>query len=96
MTRRSKDLKKKISWKKYRSAITTQTRSNNAGYMIDPSFRSINRLFVQPPNINPNNNDDFPERNTFGKHYMSLVEIKDFNVLIKNEQLFDPFTKNVQ
>ena len=88
--------KKKISWKKYRSAITTQTRSNNAGYMIDPSFRSINRLFVQPPNINPNNNDDFPERNTFGKHYMSLVEIKDFNVLIKNEQLFDPFTKNVQ
>ena len=35
-----------ISWNKFRSEITTRPRNNNLDYMIDPTFRNINRLFV--------------------------------------------------
>ena len=64
--------------------------------MIDPILRNINRLFVQSSNVNANDNDDFPERNDFDKHYMSLVEIADFNVLIKNKPPFEQSMKNMQ
>ena len=35
-----------ISWNKYRSEITTQSRNNNLDYLIDPTFRNINRFFI--------------------------------------------------
>ena len=38
--------KKTISWRKYRSEITTQRRNNNLDYLINLIFRNINRLFV--------------------------------------------------
>ena len=38
--------KKTISWNKYRSEITTQPKNNNLDYLIDPTFRNFNRLFV--------------------------------------------------
>ena len=36
----------KISWNKYRSETTTLLKNNNLDYMIDPTFRKINRLLV--------------------------------------------------
>ena len=48
--------------------------------MIDPTFRNINR-FV----LSFKNGDSDPERNSFDKHYMPLVEFKDFNALIDNK-----------
>ena len=51
--------------------------------MIDPTFRNINRLFA----LLFNNGDDDPRRNSFGKYYMPLVEIKVFNALIDNKIL---------
>ena len=38
--------KRTISWNKYRSEITTYPKNNNLDYLIDPTFRNINRLFV--------------------------------------------------
>ena len=38
--------KRRISWNKYRSEITSQTKNNNLDYLIDSTFRNINRLFV--------------------------------------------------
>ena len=35
-----------IFYYKYRSEKTTQTRNNNLDYLIDPTFRNINTLFV--------------------------------------------------
>ena len=35
-----------MSWNKYRSKVTTQPKHNNLYYMIDPTFRNINRLFA--------------------------------------------------
>ena len=38
--------KRTISWNKYRAETTTQPKNNNLDYLIDPTFRNINRLFV--------------------------------------------------
>ena len=59
------------------SEITTQTNNNNLAYLIDPTFRNINRLFLL--SLRNGNNDP----------YMLLAEIKDFNALIDNKSFFD-------
>ena len=60
------------------------------GYLIDPTFRNINRLFV----LSSKNGNNDPTRNSFDKYYMSLVEIKDFNVLIDDKPFYDHPLKN--
>ena len=83
--------KRTISWNKYRSEITTQTKNNNLDYVIDPAFRNINRLFV----LSFKSGDDDPTRDSFDEYYMPLVEIKDFNALIDNKPpFFDQPVKN--
>ena len=84
--------KRLISWNKYRSEITTQPKNNNLDYLIDPTFRNINRLFV----LSFKNGNDDPSRDVFDKYYMPLVEIKDFNALIDNKPFFDQSVKNKQ
>ena len=80
--------KRTISWKKYRSEITTQPETNNLDYLIDPTFRNINRLFL----LSFHNED--PTRDSFDKYYMPLVEIKDFNAFINNKPSFDQPVKS--
>ena len=58
---------------------------------MDPTFRNINRLFIQ--SFKDCNSD--PTRNFF-KYFMSLVEIKDFNILIDNKPNFEQPIKNKQ
>ena len=60
------EFKRTISWNKHRSEITTQPRNNNIDYLIDPTLRNINRLFV------------FSFKNiiageSFHRYYISLV-----------------------
>ena len=81
-----------ISWNKYRSKITTQLKSNNLDYLIDPTFRNINRLFV----LSFKNGNNDPTRDFFDKYYMQLVEIKDFNASTNNKLFFDQPVKNKQ
>ena len=77
--------KRIISSNKYRFKITTQPISNNLDYIIDSTFRNINRLFAQ--SLKVGNND--PRRNSFVKYYIPLEEIKDFNALIENKPFFE-------
>ena len=63
--------KRAVSWSKYRSEIKTQTKNNNLDYLIDPTFRNINRLFV----LSFKNGDDDPTRDSFDQYYMLLVKI---------------------
>ena len=67
--------KRTISWNKYRSEIATQPKNNNLNYLINATFRNINRFFV----LSLKNGNDNPTGDSFDKYYMSLVEIKDFN-----------------
>ena len=40
------EFKRTISWEKSWFEITSQTKDDNLDYLIDPTFRNINRLFV--------------------------------------------------
>ena len=81
-----------ISWNRYRHEITTQPKNNNLDYLIDPTFRNINRLFV----LSFKNGNNNPTKNSFDKYYMPLVEIKDFDALIDNKPFFDQPVKTNQ
>ena len=61
--------------------ITTQPEKNNLDYLIDPTFRNINRLFV----LSFKNGNNDPMRDSIDRYYMLFLEIKDFNALIDNE-----------
>ena len=52
--------------------------------MINPAFRNINRLFV----LSFENGNNNPTRDSSDKHYMPLVEITNFNVLIEKKNFF--------
>ena len=84
--------KRTISWNKHRFEITTQPKNNNFNYLIDATFRNINRFFV----LSFKNEDDYPTINSFDKYYMPLVEIKDFNALIDNKRFFGQPVKSKQ
>ena len=58
-------------WNKYRSEIATQPKSNNLDYLIDPTFRNMNRLFV----LSFKNDENDPTMKSFYKYYMPLVKI---------------------
>ena len=73
--------KRTIKWNKYRSEMTNQTKTNHLNYLIDPTFRKVNRLFV----LSFENEED---RTSFLKYYVPKVEIKDFNVLIGGKRFF--------
>ena len=77
--------KRTISWNKYRSEIIAQTKNINLDYLIDRTFRNVNRLFV----LSVKNDNDDPIRDSFDEHYILLLaEIKEFNALIDNKPLF--------
>ena len=40
--------KRTINWNKYLAKTTNQARNRYLGYLIDPSFHGVNRLFVLP------------------------------------------------
>ena len=77
----SKDSKRTVSWYKCGSEITIQPKNINLDYMIDPTFRNIDRLFV----LSFKNGDNYPKRNSFDKYYMPLVEIRELNALTDNK-----------
>ena len=55
--------------------MSSQTRNSNLNYLIDPTFTSVNRLFVL-------SFEDEADRCSFSKNYVPKIEINDFNVLI--------------
>ena len=38
--------KKTIKWNKYRSEMTSQTKTNNLNYLIDSTFTKVNRFVM--------------------------------------------------
>ena len=75
--------KRTISWNKYGSEITTLPKNNNSDYLINLTFRNIDRLFV----LSFKNGSNDPTRGYFDKYFMPLVEMH-FNALIDNKPFF--------
>ena len=82
--------KRTIIWNKYRSKITIQPQNNNLNYLIDPTLTNANRLFVLPFQRNAGENNTAKDyRDSFSHYYVPNARLKDFNVLIDGESLFD-------
>ena len=74
--------KKTIIWSKYESSIKTFAQNRYLNYLVNPSFRGVNRLFVLPFE---NKNG----RTSHSTYYLPKVEIKDYNVMIAGRNFFD-------
>ena len=86
--------KKTVKWNKYKSQMTIQPQNTNLNYLIDLTFTNVNRLFVLSFERIEENNVIMDHRDSFSHHYVSNVEVKDFNVLIDGINLFDLPVKN--
>ena len=76
------NFKRKINWNKYESSVKTFAQNRYLNYLINPSFRGVNRLFV----LSFENEDD---RISHSMYYLPKVEIKDYNVMIDGRNVFD-------
>ena len=76
-----------IDWNKYQSKVTTENQNEYLYYLIYPSFQGVNRSFIS----SLKNNAD---RTGHTEYFLPKVEIKDYNVLIDEQNLFDQPVKN--
>ena len=56
-------------------------------YLVEPSFQGVNRIFVFAF-------ENDAQRISNKRYYLSNVEIKDYNVILMEKNLFDQPTKN--
>ena len=62
---RKEGFKRNISWNNYRSELKTQKKKKkNLDYLIDPTFKDINRLFA----LSFKNGNDDPATDSFVKY----------------------------
>ena len=57
-------------------------QNSNLNHLVEPSFQGVNRLFV----LAFENDDD---RTSDDQYYLRTVEIKDYNIMINGENVFD-------
>ena len=74
--------KKVINWNKYLSKPELLRRNANLTYLIEPSFQGVNRLFILAF-------ENDTQRTSHSNYYLPNVEIKDYNITINGENVFD-------
>ena len=79
--------KRVINWNKYLSKPGLLAQNPNLNHLVEPSFQGVNRLFVLAFE-----NDD--NRTSNDQYYLPTVEIKDYNIMINDENFFDQPIKN--
>ena len=79
--------KRVINWNKYLSKPELIRRNLNLNHLVEPSFQGINRPFVLAF-------EGDAQRIVHTGYYLPNVEIKDYNVMINGENLFDQPIKN--
>ena len=71
-----------ISWNKQQANPELLARNANLNYLIEPSFRGVNRLFVLAF-------EDDAQRTSNKRYYIPNIEVKDYNVAIDGKTFFD-------
>ena len=79
--------KRVINWNKYLPKPELLAQNPNLNHLVEPSFQGVNRLFV----LAFENDDD---RTSDDEYYLPTVEIKDYNIMINGENIFDQPIKN--
>ena len=76
-----------INENKYLPKIANLGQNGYLEFLIDPSFQGINRLFVLLFK-------DDDGRESHKRYYLSILEIKDYKVMIDGTNFFDQSIKN--
>ena len=71
-----------INWNKYQTKASTERQNNYLDFLIDSSFQGVNRLFA----LSFENKGD---KKVHTGYYLAKVEIKDYNIMIDGENVFD-------
>ena len=79
--------KRVIDWNKYLSKAELLAQNPNLNHLVEPSFQGVNRLFVLAF-------EGDAQRTSHEAYYLPNVEIKDYNIMINGENVFDQPTKN--
>ena len=79
--------KRVINWNKYLSKPELLAQNPNLNYLVEPSFQGINRLFLLAF-------ENDTQRRSHTGSYLPNVEIKNYNVIINGEKIFDHPIKN--
>ena len=74
--------KRVINSNKYLSKPELLAQNPNLNHLVEPNFQGVNRLFVLAFD-----NDD--QRTSAKGYYLPNVEIKDYNIMINGENVFD-------
>ena len=82
--------KRKISLNKYLAKSELVAQNANVNYLIELSFQGVNRLLVLA--FEHDDNNDWRTSNK--RYYIPNVEIKDYNVMIDEKNIFDQPVKN--
>ena len=64
--------KRTVKWNKCRSQMTVQSKNNNLNYLIDPTFTTVNSLFVLSFERIEENNVKKDHRYYFSHSYVPL------------------------
>ena len=79
--------KRTINWNKYQSKKSIERPNHYLDYLIDPSFQGVNRLFVL-------SFEDEEQQTSYKQYYLPTLDIKDYNVMIDGQNLFDQPVRN--
>ena len=80
-------MKRVINWNKYLSKPELLRHNPNLNYLIEPSLRGVNRLFILAF-------ENDTQRTSHSGYYLPNVEIKNYNIVINGENFFDQPIKN--
>ena len=83
----NKGFQRSIYWNEYKTKeINENADANVFKYInLDPSFQSVNRLFVMAYN----NANDNPTRNGQQKYYLPRIDLSKYNVIIDGRNFYD-------
>ena len=74
--------KRVINWNKYLPKPELLAQNPNLNFLLEPSFQGVNRLFVLAF-------ENDTQRRISKDYYLPNVEIKNYNVMINEENFFD-------
>ena len=69
--------------------MTVQSNNSNLNYLIDSTFTTVDRWFVLSLERIEEDNAKKDHRDSFTRHYVPKIEIKDFKVLIDGKSFFE-------
>ena len=79
--------KRTINWNKYQRKVSTERQNQYLDFLIHPTFQGVNRIFVLPF-------ENETQRTSYKRYYLPARKIKNYNVMIVGQNLFDQQVRN--